>query len=122
MIYSATVLAQGRGHVVITSDWDTGRLPWRRTDQLVVRRLDTRNELIEETTIKRVEGEAVRDCKARAIAAVRMLGYWPELRREIAKERRTSGVIGHRNLSGDVSDRAVMERATKSGIILPGAP
>jgi hypothetical protein len=117
MIYSATVLAQGRGHVVISTEWDTSTSPWRRTDRLIVRRLDRQDQLVEETTIDRVQGEDARDCKSRAIAAVRMLGYWPELRRSIAEDRRDRG---HVDLPAAPKNlQATVDQLTDAGLILP---
>jgi hypothetical protein len=122
MIYSSTQLAQRRGWVVITPEWDRGSYPWKRTGTLLVQHTNPDNELVEETTIERVDGEDVKDTKARAIAAVRMLGYWPELRRSLTEERELAGLPVRTSPLVPPGETTAMERATKSGIILPGAP
>lgn len=75
MYLSVIPLAQGRGTVRIQ----------RSSDGYTVAIVgNTRVE-----TIDYRDGEEPRDLKARALAAVQMLAYWPEQRRQFAKERAT---------------------------------
>lgn len=130
MIYSIVQLAQGRGRITIRRDF-----AWQRsagdsrgdapqlvlTGNYVVTRHEEHGEgELESTLIPLVEGEELRDTKARAIAAVRMLGYWPELRAEIATERLLAR--GYVTMPRAVDTLDAFGQVTESGLILPGAP
>lgn len=119
MFYSEIPLtndARGGGTVVIQRRRDTDGYVY---DVMHMRRgMPVRTEQVDY-----IDGEDLRDTKSRAIAAVQMLGYWPELRREVARQRGFidvgAGMTSAPGASLELAQRLAVEQLTESGLILP---
>lgn len=122
MYLSIIQLAQHRGSVRIQRERAGLNYPDRRTGTYSYDVVRTRSDGSHSYggTIDYIEGEDVRDTKSRAIAAVRMLGYWPALRAEIATERLLGR--GYVTMPRAVDTLDAFGQVTESGLILPGAP
>lgn len=123
MYLSIVQLAQGRGQITISRKYwisytgmklDNGEPTGYR-----VTHRSTSGAVISKTDIDYIDGENARDTKSRAIAAVRMLGYWPEMRREIAEDRGVTELVRTGGYGAGKTHAARVEQLRESGLILP---
>lgn len=106
MLLSQVPLARWKG--VVRIFWAPGYTPTIYD----VEHQDIHGGLVKSARIDRIEGEEARDLQARAIGAVGMLAYWPELVREVAAERKRRDALEGRIELPE-------QGGSTSGLILP---